>query len=70
VNLTCALFLFTFCGHPPGVGNVYIVYIVNCYPVLENKTVQKKLETLREREGGGCYSNGSQQAALGPIGPS
>ena len=29
-----------------------------------------KLETLREREGGGCYSNGSQQAALGPIGPS
>jgi len=28
------------------------------------------LETLREREGGGCYSNGSQQAALGPIGPS
>ncbi len=30
----------------------------------------KKLETLKKREGGGCYSNGSQQVALGPIGPS
>jgi hypothetical protein len=28
---------------------------------------KKKLETLREREVGGCYSNGSQQTALGPI---
>jgi hypothetical protein len=26
------------------------------------------LETLREREVGGFYSNGSQQTALGPIG--
>ncbi len=28
------------------------------------------METLREREGGGCYSNGFQQTTLGPIGPS
>jgi hypothetical protein len=40
---------------------------VFCYVSQETLMKNKKLETLREREVGGCYSNGSQQAALGPI---
>jgi hypothetical protein len=52
---------------------------LGCFPIIQmmsfvmyhkQRNEKYKLETLSEREGGGCYSNGSQQTAQGLIGPS
>ncbi len=58
-----------------GVGWQLLVLLLRhrCFGLLHDHGIHchlLNLETLRETEGGGCYSNGSQQAALGPIGPS